>query len=222
MRIGYVVLTCQKYAETRVAWQRETCLSSVASEDIVYLGHQMDAVRRLFSWGAGDDYHSLPYKFVDFFRYYVPQEGQEWDWYVFIDDDTYVQVDRLRALLAFRDPSVPWAEGHLLTHIAHTEWGIYHSGGAGTVLSRVAVEALSRRMRERAALGEYRTPHWCAAICLGLWLKELGVRRIHHDGFHPEGYRAGVDDPSTAITFHHLKTREEFQWYQGLIGSLEN
>ena len=59
MRIAYIVLTCEKYASTRVPWQLQTMFSSIDRNDIYFLGHTMDPSRRLFSWGAADSYEQL-------------------------------------------------------------------------------------------------------------------------------------------------------------------
>lgn len=205
MRICFVILTCEKYLSTRVPWQRCTSLKGVNSEDIVYLGHTMDVRQRLFSWGAKDDYRSLPFKFLDFFRFFVP--NKEYDWYMLIDDDTYVYVDRLREHLKKMDASTLRVEGHLLTHLAHTEWGVYPSGGAGTVLSVATVMAIRELFTKLSPLQWIR--HWCADICLGLWVKAIrGTQMIHHIGFHPKEWEN--EDRSTAITFHNIRTEEDY------------
>jgi hypothetical protein len=206
MRVAYIILTCKAYWETRAVWQKNTVFSSVPLEDVYYLGHAMKPDERLFSWGAGDDYLSLPYKFADFFKY----SQLDYDWFVLIDDDTYLYVDRLLSRLKLLDPTSMYMEGHVLTHVAHTEWGSYHSGGAGTVLSKPVYLHIQRMLRSIPY--EYRSPHWCADICLGLWGKSiLGIQFIHCSEYHTDMYQKGRDNPQTAITFHHLKTEEEYR-----------
>ena len=180
--------------------------SSVPPEDIYYLGHMMKEDERLFSWGAGDDYPSLPYKFFDFFKY----SQLDYDWFVLIDDDTYLYVDRLLERLSSLDPNSLYMEGNILTHIAHTEWGTYHSGGAGTVLSKPVYRYVQRMTRNIPY--EYRAPNMCADICLGLWTKYiLGIQRIHCPDYHTDMYNPNTDNPNTAITFHHLKTEKDYE-----------
>jgi hypothetical protein len=52
MRICYIVLTCEKYIDTRVKWQMKTMFKNIDPTDIYYLGHKMDVSNRLFSWGG--------------------------------------------------------------------------------------------------------------------------------------------------------------------------
>lgn len=218
MRIAYIVLTCEAYWNTRVIWQKQTVFRHVPSEDIYYLGHKMDIEQRLFSWGAPDDYPSLPYKFIDFFRY----SHLNYDWYVLIDDDTYVYTDRLREHLLQRehilqcDPDTLHIEGYILTHLADRVWGVYHSGGAGTILSHSTYQAVSTYLRKLPR--DYRPPHWCADICLGLWTRYLpGIQVVHYPGFHIHPYSKEKDSLDTAITFHQLRTEEDFIHHSTLL-----
>ena len=210
MRIAYIVLTCEKYTRTRMRWQARTVFSSVNRADVFYLGHEMSAENHIYSWGAGDNYESLPYKFADFFRW----SGLDYDWYFLMDDDTYVYTDRLQAQVkaitysGVNPQQDAYMEGHILTHIAHTQWGAYHSGGAGTLLSARIYQEVSQMLRDIP--GEYRSPHWCADICLGLWTRGIPAIRIEHsDKYHTDMAQAG-DDTRSAITFHHLKTEEDY------------
>lgn len=233
MRIAYIVLTCEAYEHTRKVWQLDTVFRSVEREDIYYLGHEMRPSDRVFSWGAKDDYDSLPYKFVDFFTHGVGEE-MLYDWYFLMDDDTYLYVDRLKARIAHLNvcpQTDPYMEGHLMTHLAKSPWGVYHSGGAGTLLSLAAVKGIRDRLQGMLRRGGmYIVPHTCADLCLGLWASGLPrLQRIHVDEYHPEmspvaGRRGDVirrreelEDARMAITFHHLKTKEDF-WEHWRLG----
>lgn len=205
MKVAYVILTCEKFWETRVVWQRRTSLSSVSSEDIYYLGHRMDPEERLFSWGAADDYNSLPRKFADFFVH----SQLDYDWFFFIDDDTYVYVDRLLQRLRALDPTALYTEGALLDHVA-AEWGCYHSGGAGTVVSKQAYFEIQRMLRRTPR--EEQIPHWCADISLGRWSQSItGMQMAHCSDYHTTMYEEGRDDSQTIITFHRVNEEEPYR-----------
>ncbi len=207
-RIAYIVLTCEKYISTRVPWQLQTVFEHVPREDIFYLAHTMDPTQRLFSWGADDSYHGLPYKYTDFFRY---ANLTGYDWFVLMDDDTYVFCDRLVEMVSHYSPEMNLSMGHLLTHIADTQWGTYFSGGAGTVLSRAAYELLCNYVQRTPDIGEL-VPHWCADICIGRWLRRHPqIQQVHRPDFHPENVASALRDSLTAITYHHLKSWEEYE-----------
>jgi hypothetical protein len=61
--------------------------------------------------------------------------------------------------------------------------------------------------------------HWCSDICVGKWLLDIKKDAEKNDrimfeldnrNFHPENYESDKDKISTAITFHHLKTKEQY------------
>ena len=210
MRIAYVILTCEKYFDTRVKWQKDTSLLNVKPEDIYYLGHKMDTEQRLYSWGASDDYHALPYKTMDFFK----NLELDYDWYILIDDDTYVFHDRLKRLLANYSPNLLISMGCILDHV-DKELFRYTSGGAGTVLSKTLYKKVCTYVRTCP------NPiiHWCSDICVGKWLLDIKKDAEKNDriifdldnrNFHPENYESDKDRILTAITFHHLKTKEQY------------
>jgi hypothetical protein len=165
----------------------------------------MNPEERLFSWGAPDNYESLPLKFIDFFKNIT----LDYDWYFLIDDDTYVYTDRLKDLLSTYSTTDSLSIGYILNHLEATEWGLYHSGGGGTVVSRALYDKLCHFVRTSPWPMVHR--HWCADICLGLWIKAVSGELLHHPTFHHENYNPSTDDCSTAVTFHHLKTWSDFE-----------
>jgi hypothetical protein len=209
MRIAYVILTCEKYFDTRVKWQKQTSLLNVKPEDIYYLGHKMDPDQRLYNWGASDEYNALPYKTLDFFK----NLDLDYDYYVLIDDDTYVFHDRLQLALGQFSSNSLISMGYELDHIKY-EYFVYFSGGAGTVLTH----ALYKEVKKYISTCVNPIIHYCSDICVGKWLIDIKkevqkegrvMTEIHNCNFHPEYYRQ-TDDISKAITFHHLKTREQY------------
>lgn len=208
MKIAYIVLTCQKFESTRKRWQ-ESILFSEDLRDVYFIGHRMNPSERLYSWGASDNYESLPYKVADFFRF----SGLDYDWYFLMDDDTFVYPDRLRERVRQLQEGVnprqdAYLEGHMLTHLASTSWGIYHSGGAGTLLSAVVYQALRDFFQQAST--QYRPPHWCADICMRIWTREIPhLRMVHCTDYHP-GMEELDSDGATALTFHHLVQEEDY------------
>ena len=205
MRVAYIILTCEKYVNTRVQWQLQTMFKNVDPTDLYYLGHTMDPSRRLFSWGAGDSYEQLPSKFIDFFLH----SELDYDWYILIDDDTYVFTERLCQQLASYQSHDSFAVGQLLDHIHDSYWGFYLSGGAGTVLPRMLYNQLRSYVRSMPM--SIVACHWCADISLCMWIKNVGGQLFHHPHFHADIYNPDKDDITQAITFHHLKEWKDYE-----------
>ena len=96
MKICYIISTCDKYLETRVKYQMETMLKNVNREDIYYLTAKPDIENRQFGWYCLDDSQNITWKYIHFiYNMNIPY----YDWYILIDDDTFVFEKRLRNLL---------------------------------------------------------------------------------------------------------------------------
>lgn len=76
LQFSYVVITCDKYHD-RLDAIKSTWAKDV---DLIVLGDSLTNV-------VG--YQSCPYKYLQYFR---AAEGFKSDWYVFVDDDTFVKV----------------------------------------------------------------------------------------------------------------------------------
>jgi len=177
----------------------------VEPANIYYLGHTMDQEKRLFSWGAEDTYEQLPQKFMDFFRH----TQLDYDWYILIDDDTYVFTDRMESYLTNHHPHDSFALGQLLDHIHYSYWGKYLSGGAGTVISRMLYYQLCSYVRSNT--NEAVACHWCADISLGTWIKRVGGQMFNESRFHADIYDPSKDNLDEALTFHHLKEWKDYE-----------
>jgi hypothetical protein len=217
MRIAYVVLTCEKYSKTRVEWQKRHMFSHIDMNDVYYLGHIMDSKNHQYSWGAADDYEHLTDKFRDFFK----NTDLDYDWYMLIDDDTYVYDDRLRAALAIYHPDYPTAIGQSMEHLndndINKDLKQYFSGGAGTALSRGTYRAICEWICVATPLAfEF---HWCADISLGMWLTQVdGIHMVHQPRFHADFYNEEEHDFKKEITYHHLKEESEYELCARLHG----
>ena len=95
MKICYIISTCDKYLETRVKYQMDICLKHVNPEDIYYLTSKPNHDKRQFGWYTMDDAQNITWKYIHFIYNMII----EYDWYIFIDDDTFVFEKRLLNLL---------------------------------------------------------------------------------------------------------------------------
>ncbi|KAM4613169.1 glycoprotein-N-acetylgalactosamine 3-beta-galactosyltransferase 1-B [Polymixia lowei] len=86
--------------------------------------------------GTKEGRDQLYWKTIRAFHYAYEHHGDEADWFLKADDDTYVVVDNLRWVLANRTPDEPIYFGRRFR--PYTKQG-YMSGGAGYVLSKEAL-----------------------------------------------------------------------------------
>ena len=96
-KICYIILTCEKYIDTRVNWQSATCFKYINNKDCYYLSCKpVNCKKNIYGWYTKDDYTSCPDKYIAFFK----NLDLVYDWYVFIDDDTFIFPDRLQKFLS--------------------------------------------------------------------------------------------------------------------------
>ena len=92
---------------------------------------------------------------------------EEVDWFLIVDDDTFVRVGPLRTYLSKLDPSKPMMVGsrvpslpHLLPEdIQRLGLSAHCGGGAGFVLSRAALEQLRPKLDE-CLMSKHTLLHW--------------------------------------------------------------
>lgn len=83
----------------------------------------------------------LTSKTMEAFRYVLKNHFDDADWFMKVDDDTFVIVENLRYFLASQDTEKPVFYGH---HYAYFVKQGYNGGGAGYVLSKEALRRFGR------------------------------------------------------------------------------
>ncbi|ALC39815.1 CG3119 [Drosophila busckii] len=171
-RVLCMVLTCPDYVEryaqhVAATWgKRCSKLLFVSSEDYEPLG--------VVQVVQSDSYDELWNKTHEGFRHVWLQYGEQYDWFLKADDDTYVIMENLLQLLSAYDADMPVYFGYQMSRYNVS----YMSGGASYVLSR---EALRRFMSQA-----YGNSKLCPApktmgiedFYMGICLQNVGVRLI--------------------------------------------
>ncbi|KAH8378274.1 hypothetical protein KR093_010482 [Drosophila rubida] len=174
VRVLCMVLTCPEYVErfaqhVNATWgKRCSKLVFVSSENYKPLGVVQVVEPEM------DSYHDLWNKTREGFRHVWQEYGQDYDWFLKADDDTYVIMENLHHMLSAYDANVPLYFGHQL-RIQNVN---YMSGGASYVLSREAL----RRFVEQA----YGSHKICPKpdkigvedFSMGICLQNVGVHLI--------------------------------------------
>ena len=207
MKICYIISTCNKYLNTRVKYQMETYLKHVNNEDIFYLTSKPDEIKRQYGWHCMDDEKNITWKYIHFI--YNMKFILNYDWYIFIDDDTFVFIDKLTNLLENYNSSENFYIGNELDHIKN-EYCLYMSGGAGYAISNSLYNILYNYVRENGINLSYK--HWCDDLCIGLWINELKsnhiIKQINNQNFLICRFKYETE-LINAITCHEIKTKED-------------
>ena len=214
MKLCYIISTCNKYLNTRVKYQMETFLKDVNKEDIFYLTSKSDEINRQFGWNCMDDEKNITWKYIHFI--YNMKSILNYDWYIFIDDDTFVFIDRLKNLLENYNSSENFYIGNELDHIK-TDFCLYMSGGAGYAISNSLYNILYKYVQENGVNNSYK--HWCDDLCIGLWIDELKkehtIIQIDNKNFLINPHK-NEHELNNSITIHKTITEQAYKFYYNI------
>jgi hypothetical protein len=195
MKLTYVVFSCDKYKD-RLDAIKETWGSS---RELIVLGDEL---------APGKGYESCPYKYVEFFRTFEPAH----DWYVFVDDDTYVNTEVFERWLNEQDATGVAAHGlfklyHYGLHPelisgAHTlrKQLTFPVGGAGFALSLGAVKVLKEYVIAHKSL----PLAYNSDTTMGIWMTEARINGTYNDRFVRHANKLGNVVAGNTFTCHQI------------------
>jgi len=197
----------------------ETMFKNINKEDIYYLTAKPDTDNRQFGWYCMDDPQNITWKYIHFiYNMDIPY----YDWYIFIDDDTFVFENRLKNLLNNYDSKECYYIGKELDHIKN-QFCLYMSGGAGYAISNPLYSLMVNYLKKIGKDNAYYflihlKEQFCDDLCIGLWIQEIvkennTVHQINNNLFH-----LGLEaDLNTAITIHKVTTKEQYDTYYSIL-----
>ena len=224
MRILYVILTCEKYLDTRCTLIKSTWLNQLdENDDYVFLSSRPILEKNIIGFYTPDDYKSVPLKYLKFFRE-APDSYFDFDWVYFCDDDTFVFPKRLKNLLAQYDSKVlvcigrkgifvrpVWKLGRWILRREKIE---FPSGGAGFAVSKPAIVALREYLRRinydyrRFTFGD---------VTFGYWFKQTNIPIIDRcdvlkaqNPRHPENRDLDINN---VVSYHYCDEQDFTQLY---------
>lgn len=211
MKICYIISTCDKYLDTRVKYQMETFLGDVDKNDIFYLTSKPNIEKRHFGWNCMDDEKNITWKYIHFIH--NMSNILHYDWYIFIDDDTFTFIDRLKLLLKNYNKNDLYYIGNELDHIKE-EFCLYMSGGGGYAISNGLYNLIYKYVKETGINNSYK--HWCDDLCIGIWINELknkhNIIQIDNKNFLIDPHK-NHHELNNAITIHRTMTEEANRFY---------
>uniref|UniRef100_A0A8C2E8G0 N-acetylgalactosaminide beta-1,3-galactosyltransferase n=1 Tax=Cyprinus carpio TaxID=7962 RepID=A0A8C2E8G0_CYPCA len=151
---------------------------------VLFMSSEEDRSFPTVGLGTGEGRDQLYWKTIRAFHYALKNHGDEADWFLKSDDDTFVVVDNLRWILSNYTAQQPIYFGKRFK--PYVKQG-YMSGGAGYVLSKEAlrrfVEGFSTKVCTHTTSVE--------DLAMGQCLEKMGVvagdsrDTLHRETFHP-------------------------------------
>ena len=211
MKIAYIISTCDKYLETRVKNQLGTFLKSVKKEDIYYLTSKSNEKERQFGWNCMDYKTNLSWKYIHFI-YNMTMDN--YDWVVFIQDDSFVFTNRLEKLLENSNSNENYYIGRQLES---TDKHIYMSGSAGFIISKNLYNLIHDYVKTTGINNSYK--HEKPDITIGIWIEDISkhnnIKYMNNLYFNMQLHN-NDDEIETAITFHKVIEQEQFDFYTNI------
>lgn len=230
MKIKCIVVTCEKYHNTRVKSIQETWGTEIETLFLsdINLGQNIIGFEYLPT-----GYHNLWMKFEKFFLSFDFTD----DWYLFCDDDTFVNVNNINNLISTRDN-----EDVCLGFICHLKPGAldefnnytgfplhsiagdqtylpltYPSGGAGFLLNKnsaIRVQNYLKSLKESDIL----TPQaYNSDVTIGFWIRNAGIKLEKIEGFcpqNPENMEHSLDIVPNSYTYHYINPERMYELNQ--------
>ena len=150
-------------------------------------------------------------------------ELPQYDWYIFIDDDTFIFIDRLKKLLTQYDQTDLYYIGNELNHI-QKEFCLYMSGGGGYAISNGLYKLIFDYINKIGINNAYYPlinlkEQFCDDLCIGLWINELkenyNIIQIDNKNFLTDPHK-NENELNNAITIHRTMTEESNNFYYNI------
>ena len=206
MKVCFVILTCEAYFNTRVKWLLETCLKDVEKNDLYFLSAK-SIEPNIYGWNTPDNYESCPLKYVRFFQ----NLKLDYDWYYFMDDDTFVFPERLYKFLSYFNEKDSLYMGRRCDHISYP---IYMSGGAGFIISKPLYLELVNFIRNTSEDKLFPSIH--GDLSLGHWLSNIPKKIIESKLFNSSLHK-DENELKNCISFHYLKIEQHYKFYHNIM-----
>jgi hypothetical protein len=132
-----------------------------------------------------------------------------YDWYFFVDNDTWVNSNKLESMLDSFDTNV--LHGSKIYCWPNDKTLGYLSGGAGILIHNLKFKHLRDNFKN------YKTGY--SDVSLGYYMKEYGVECLDNDMFKsqsPSHYEISEENIPNYLTFHYIKDRDTQIRYSNL------
>lgn len=208
MNIKCVVLTCEKYHNSRVVAIDNTWGKEI---DVIYLS-DINICNKFIGYPElPRGYENIYHKYIKFFKDYNFTE----DWYFFCDDDTFVNVDKLKTLIMYNEFPVCIGLVFPLYNRNYNGFPIsgdrthlpldYPSGGAGFLLNLSAIKCIKKYFN---TISDFDIPKsYYGDVTIGFWIRNSGIKLLNVNGFwwtNPKILNHTDEQIKNSYTYHYV------------------
>ncbi|XP_048751884.2 beta-1,3-glucosyltransferase-like [Ostrea edulis] len=215
------VKTCEKFHKERVPIVKETWGKD--TKNIEYFSEKEDPSIPTIDLGVPNTERGHCGKTMAMLRRWLQDKKfAKVPWFLIADDDTIINLRRLRKLLACYDPKEPVHLGEMYAYaVAKKNWGYtYITGGGGMVFSREAINRLVTSGESDCSADDSPDD-----MTLGMRYKRIDISLVHSPYFHqarPVDYSTDFLAARTPLSFHKHWMSDPRAVYEDLMKEPES
>lgn len=183
------------------------------------------------------DYASIYLRYIEYFKC-LKKDDLKFDWYMFTDDDTFVNLNNIKKLLEDKDPNDLITFGHTGklhkdgTDADGVQTGFplgsikgdatlpltYYSGGAGFILSKKSMEKIIDYVQNGVNIP------FCynGDVTFGFWLVNNQIKINDIKGFwwtNPQELNHGIEHLVECYSYHYIDEKNMKNLYEKLYNN---
>jgi len=171
----------------------------------IFYSDYVNGDKNMIKTSDNSGYDGLEEKMINIIKI-IDNNYRQYDWYLFCDDDTFVNVELLNKKIGNFD------EKYVYGQEFHQGWSndtslIFCSGGAGTLIHKNNLMKLSSNIKNNYV--------GCASdVSLGMNLRDCQIIIKNSDLFYsdtPESKNISESEYKNYITFHNIRTEEDMK-----------
>lgn len=186
LKLIVFIHTCKNYENTRAKILEQTWVDN--NDDIIFITDNKESQLKkhiyIGSYPSGPTYH--PENVIKMFRLFLSNYN-DYDFFIMIDDDSYLYIDKLKMFLSFFDKNESYMIGDFLNWPpkikCESNYKNWIGGGSGIVFTKKSIESFLY------LIDKHKIPY----VNHDVWLHKLynlsdnSIQRIHCPGFHQYG-----------------------------------
>ena len=228
MKIKSIIVTCEKYHDSRVKSIEETWGKDI---ETIFLSDINDNDKFIGFPELPTGYENLWMKFAKFFMSFNFTD----DWYLICDDDTFINVDNIKKLAKKENQDNPICFGFMcyLKEGALDEFNnytgfplqsisghqtnlpiVYPSGGAGFLINKSAVIRIQNYLNSLSRIGISIPQAYNSDVAIGFWIRNSNVEFVKVDGFcpqNPENMEHEYSQIPKSYTYHYITPERMYE-----------
>jgi hypothetical protein len=194
--------------------------------DHMYYSDHSDRAKNILKVSEQNDYTSCVDKNARVFNRLLKEDKyNNYDYYFFVDNDTYVNEVRLKSFVRKNHFDKDKIHGEIVNWNAHLDAPVVVHGGAGYLMHKSVLEKMKK-------CPIYQDVKW-SDMNISLYAIDLGIEIKHHRGFNScngtynaakkngltfeEQIELWFPDAHNHFTFHKIKSLERAEWAQNRI-----